>query len=167
MLTAIKLIDETVRGARLTTGLTPGELSMLLDIYNGTALMPGTIDRNALDLQVRDSFDLYPGMYEEKWRTDRTVMLGKIAGLSDWQAVCLQIWAVEFWSSGCYEEDDGLRRYVAGGLTPLSLLERVGDLLRRAVELQDKVKGAFRSKLVAEARTATAAAAEFVRRLSE
>jgi hypothetical protein len=151
MLTSTNIINETVRSLRAASILTAGELKLLLDIYNSTMLTPMALDRDSLDLQVRDSFTLYPGMYEDKWGVDKS-MLDKISKLSNFQAACLQIWAVEFWGAGCYTEDDSINLYVQGKLTAISRLERAGELLKTAVEIQEKSKSAFKSAAIAEAR---------------
>ena len=51
-----------------------GELSMLLDIFNATALTPGIFGPH-ITAQVEDSFNEYPDMYEKKWSIDKKAML--------------------------------------------------------------------------------------------
>jgi hypothetical protein len=167
MINAIRLIDDTVRGIRTSAGFTPGELSMLLDIFNSTGLDPISIQHGAgLDLQVRDSFDLYPGMYEEKWKAEKEPFLTKIAALSDWQAACLTIWACDFWTSGTYEEPDAVNRYVTG---KAGAAHRLSEALAHALEAlkcQEKFKGVgVKSKLIATAQSETAKAAGILKSL--
>lgn len=163
MINALKLVNETIMGIKASSGFTPGELKMFLDIYNGTHLNPVSIQHGAgLELSVSDSFDLYPGMYEAKWGTDKTAMLTKIRELTDWQAACLVIWACDFWQSGAYEQEDAINRYIQGKLSVSSLYEEALNAIKRAIELQEKTKGAFKSPAIGEARAQCEKAAKIL-----
>jgi len=169
MINAIRLIDDTVRGISTSAGFPSGELSMLLDIFNSTGLDPISIQHGAgLDLQVRDSFDLYPGMYEEKWKTEKDPFLAKITALSDWQAACIAIWACDFWASGVYEEPDAVNRYITG---KAGAAHRLSEALAHALEAlkcQEKFKGVgVKSKLIATAQGETSRAVEILRGLTD
>jgi hypothetical protein len=87
---------------------TVGEISMLIDIYNGHALSPAGLD--SLHIQVQDSFDLYPGVYEDKWQAQREDMLRKVDALTIQQRACLEIWAVAFWH-GDYEHKNSIKNH--------------------------------------------------------
>lgn len=166
MITALTTIHEIAHHTRTTPGFTAGELSMLLDIFNSTMLTPHVLDRDTLDLQVTDSFDLYPGTYEDKWATDKTAMLGKIAQLTDLQAAAFQIWAVDFWRSGCYEGADAINNYITGKTSAGHKLIDAYRHTQEAITRQDQFKGTgVKSKLIAEARTETAKAAEILEKL--
>jgi len=139
---------------------------MLLDIMNGTYLDSFSIRAGAgLDASVFDSFALYPGTYEEKWGVDKTAMLEKVRKLDDWQVACLAIWAVDFWASDIYEQPDSITRYVTGKAGVPQLGASALEHLARAVELQEKTRGAFKSALIAEARTETEKALAILKEL--
>jgi hypothetical protein len=141
---------------------------MLLDIYNGTALDSVSIQNGAgLALSVSDSFDLYPGTYEEKWNTNKDTMIDKISGLTDWQCSCLTIWAVDFWRSGAYQEEDAVNRYVTGKLSAATRMQDALKMLSRSVELMEKTKGAFKSPAIAEARSQAEKAGDILKEMLE
>jgi len=166
MLNAIRLVQETVESLRSQKKFTGGELSMLLDIYNSTMLAPGALDRSALDLQVRDSFDLYPGVYEEKWKTEKKELLDKIAALTDWQAACLQIWAVDFWQSGCCEGPSAIADYITGKTSAGHRLIEAYRTAQDARELCERFKGTgVKSKLIAQAQEKCRQAAAILEQL--
>lgn len=84
---------------------TAGELSMILDVLNGNIMLAsgahGLAGQHVL-LSVADSFDLYPGMYEDKWDLEKVDFLDKLGSLSRFQATCLELWAAGFWEK--YQE---------------------------------------------------------------
>ena len=162
MVNALSLVNETVGQIRSLVGFTPGELSLLLDIYNGTGLTPEVLDRDALYLEVEGAFRLYPDVHHRTWGVDRKALLGKIRKLTDVQAVCLQLWACDFWSSGIHELPDAINRYVLGKLTISSRLAEALHTLHRAADLQEKSKGAFKSKLITEAKAETEKALDII-----
>ena len=87
---------------------TRGELSMIIDILNGTVIMPYFAD--SIWLEISDSFDLYPGVYEDKWSADKKTFIGKIEALTHFQRCCLEIWAKAFWS-GDYNAPDAIANH--------------------------------------------------------
>ncbi len=152
MINAIRLIQETVAKLRAEKKISTQELCMLLDIYNSALLTPELLNRDTLDSQVRDSFDLYPGVYEEKWGVKKEEVLAKIAQLTNWQAYCLQIWACDFWESGCYEEPDSIKLYVQGKLNVEKKLIEAQKIIQEAEKLCEQFKGTgVKSKLIAQA----------------
>jgi hypothetical protein len=95
---------------------TRGELSMILDVLNGSmALMAyvqsGSIGQS-IGLSLLDSFEIYPGMYEEKWGVDKKEMMGKIETLTQFQRACLEVWAAFFWQ-GDYNAPDAVEKHCA------------------------------------------------------
>jgi len=86
----------------LTGVFTRGELCMMLDVNNGGSdflitFGPQYTVVKSLYLEISDSFDLYPGSYEDKWGTDKFPFLEKIAKLTLFQEICLKIWIAQFW----------------------------------------------------------------------
>lgn len=73
---------------------TRGELSLMIDVFNATALMPGLAGQH-LDANVADGIDL--DRLDEKWKIDGAALNAKIAALTIFQAACLEIWANGFW----------------------------------------------------------------------
>jgi len=167
MINSIKLIDETVQHTRQAAGFTIGELSMLLDIYNGTLLSPNIIQLGAgLELQVSDSFVLYPGMYEDKWKVEKEEMIGKIKKLTEWQAACITIWACDFWASGCYADQNSVPDYITGKTSAGHKLIEAYRHTQSALGKQDQFKGTgVKSKLIAQARNETAEAVKILEQL--
>jgi hypothetical protein len=87
-----------------------GELSMLLDVQNGTIItIPGAAGR-ALLLNVADSFDLYPGVYEEKWGVDGPALNEKLKTCTSFQLLVLEIWCGMFWG-GEYDTPDAITKH--------------------------------------------------------
>jgi len=78
-----------------------GELCMLLDVENaGTDFLVSYSSlgvMKSLLLGAQDSFDLYPGSFEDKWGTSKEQFLPKLAQLTAFQEVCLKIWVARFW----------------------------------------------------------------------
>jgi len=81
-----------------------GELCMIMDVLNGhgTLLLAfgtssGLIGQH-INLSIADSFDLYPGQYQDKWDIpDAQDFMRRLSERSRWQLVCLEIWAAGFW----------------------------------------------------------------------
>ena len=103
-----------------------GEQSMLIDIFNGTILTPGILGRH-LTAEVEDSFDLYSGVYEEKWGVSRDEMMKKIDSLSPLDAIFLELWAVGFWALNTSEYAE-LDDYLSG---KLNFAARIMDIVTR------------------------------------
>ena len=119
------------------------ELRMVLDVMNGVFLEPHTVE-TAVVADIADSFQLYPGVYEEKWGVEQEVMMEKITSLSPWEAACLACWAAEFWRL----TDRDLDGYILGGEKENPLRQE----LESVIGLLEKTRPAFKSALVAEAR---------------
>lgn len=133
---------------------TRGELCMLIDILNGTYLDPHTLP-SAIKASAEDSFSLYPGQYEEKWDIEKQGILEKLRRLNAFQAACLAIWANDFW----YGSEKGagtldLDRYIKESPGIIQRLAAIEDHLKKAIELMEQSKGAFKSQIVADARAA-------------
>jgi hypothetical protein len=71
-----------------------GELSLIVDVFNATALMPQIAGQH-LDAQVADGIDL--DHLDQKWEIDGTALNAKISALPIFTAACLEIWANGFW----------------------------------------------------------------------
>jgi len=87
------------------------ELSLIIDIYNGTMLSPYHYGSNSLAVGISDSIAL-DGM-AEKWEIDPASLLGKVKGLTPAQAICLEIWANGFWYGQKPEGGRDFEKYVA------------------------------------------------------
>lgn len=80
---------------------TRNELWMILDTMNGTQLayeysLSG-VAGGLLEIEVYDTFRLYPGVFEEKWDVDKDELLGKINSLSRFERCTVELWAIGFW----------------------------------------------------------------------
>ena len=129
---------------------TRGEQSMLIDIFNGTALTAGILGQH-LTAQVEDSFNLYPGMYEEKWGINQKEMIDKIISLDPLSAIFLELWAVSFWAINTSEPGQ-LEDYLSG---KLNLSVRIEDIIQQLQDVSDRLeqtRSAFKSATIAEAR---------------
>ena len=84
---------------------TRGELSLILDISNGLSLTAGIAGQH-LGLQVADGIAL--DALDTKWGVDAHTLLGKIAGLTVFEAACLEIWGRAYWM----QETHDLEAYV-------------------------------------------------------
>ncbi|MDD2657214.1 MAG: hypothetical protein PHD04_00950 [Candidatus Pacebacteria bacterium] len=78
----------------LKGSFTRGELMLMIDVFNSTALTP-IMAGQQLDIQVADGIAL--DHLDEKWKIDGAALNAKIAGLSIFQSACLEIWANGFW----------------------------------------------------------------------
>lgn len=140
---------------------TRGEQSMLIDIFNGTALTPGILGQHLI-ASVEDSFNLYPGQYEEKWSVNQKEMIDKITSLDPVNAIFLELWAVGFWAVNTSEAGQ-MEEYLSG---KLNLAVRIEDIIQQLQAVCDRLaqtKGAFKSAPVAEARASTEKAADSLR----
>jgi hypothetical protein len=75
------------------------ELSLILDIHNGTLLTPGIAGQH-IGIAVRDSIELDGS--DKKWDIDGLSMIGKVEQLPIFSRACLELWAVGYWESGSY-----------------------------------------------------------------
>jgi hypothetical protein len=86
--------------AEMRGKFTYGELGMILDVLNGYGTLlvnqGDSIVGQGILLSMHDSFDLYPGMYEDKWDATKDV-LDKLKELTRFQKACMEIWAAGFW----------------------------------------------------------------------
>ena len=165
-----RLYQETIN--LLKQKFTRGELCMIIDIMNGTYLDPHTLPR-VMSANTEDSFDLYPGMYEEKWKVEKGVMLEKLKPLNDFQSSCLSIWANDFWygsnlspSGGGKGEDVlDLDKYIKESPVITQQLQSAIVYIRDAIERMEASKGAFKSAQIAEARESAQKAKEILEKL--
>jgi hypothetical protein len=101
---AIEILPPLYRSAlaEMRGRFSAGELSMILDVQNGSAAImvygQGGLAGQHLPLSLADSFHLYPGAYEEKWQiADPQGFLARVAALTRFQVAALEIWAAAFW----------------------------------------------------------------------
>lgn len=88
-----------------------GELCMILDILNGHGAMllayqtsPSMVGYH-LAFEIEDSFHVYPGSYEEKWKIDDPKgFIERIRTLTMFQKICLELWASAFWEKRHLDE---------------------------------------------------------------
>lgn len=78
---------------------TRGELMLIVDVFNATALTSGMAGQQ-LDIQVADGIAL--DSLATKWEIEGAALNAKIAALPIFTAACLEIWASGFW----YCQDD-------------------------------------------------------------
>ena len=71
-----------------------GELMLMVDVMNATALTPGMAGHTLL-ANVPDGIAL--DHLDEKWEIDDPALNEKMAGLHPFEAACLEIWANGFW----------------------------------------------------------------------
>lgn len=72
------------------------ELMCIIDVFNATALTAGMAGQH-LAVSVEDGINL-DGL-DKKWSLDKKTFLSNLAGLTIFQAACLEIWANGFWYS--------------------------------------------------------------------
>jgi len=96
-----------------------GELSLMIDVFNGTMLTPQLAGQQLI-IQCVDGMDL-DGL-DEKWNIDREAFTEKLNALTLTEATALEIWANGFWYGGPSE--------TAGELPDFD--EYVSTLLRQA-----------------------------------
>lgn len=92
---------------------TRGELCLMIDCFNGLLLTPQLIGQH-IELQVIDSINL--DHTDEKWGIAKAEIINKIAGLSFFEKVCLEIWVKAFWNGNregqeAYQKND-IEEYV-------------------------------------------------------
>ena len=86
-----------------------GELSLLIDVFNGTLLTPGMAGQHLL---VSASDGIALDSLHEKWNVEADGFLGRLHELTTFQATSLEIWARGFWISGQHRKKGGLAGYV-------------------------------------------------------
>lgn len=73
---------------------TRGELMLIVDVFNSTALTPGLAGQQ-LGIHVADGIAI--DRLADKWEIEGSALNAKIAGLTICEAACLEIWANGFW----------------------------------------------------------------------
>ncbi len=86
------LIQHTI-AYELRGKLTGGELYMILDVLN---VHDPKIPGKHIVQCVRDSFEIYPGVYELKWDVEKSHMLSTLEALTIFQLAALEYWAAMF-----------------------------------------------------------------------
>lgn len=81
-----------------------GELSLMIDVFNATALMPGILGQH-LGIQCADGVAL--DELDEKWEIEKDPFLERIQALTLFEAACLELWATGFWATLHEGVDDG------------------------------------------------------------
>ena len=94
---------------RLTNKLTRGELSLIIDIFNATALTSSLAGQHII-ASVEDGCDL-DGL-DEKWDIRKIKLTEKLKSLPIFSLACLEIWANGFWYGGPGSEGRDLNTYV-------------------------------------------------------
>lgn len=95
--------------ADLRVRFSAAELSLIIDVFNATALTPGMAGQQ-LAVSVADGIAL-DGL-DRKWEIDGAALNTKIAGLTPWQAASLEVWANGFWYAGASHVEAGLEKYI-------------------------------------------------------
>lgn len=91
--------------------LSRGELLLIVDVFNATALTPH-IAGQQLDIQVADGINL--DNLDAKWKIDGAALNAKIAALPIFAAACLEIWANGLWYGGDPDRELDIEAHVAG-----------------------------------------------------
>jgi len=98
-----------------------GELSLMIDVFNGTMLTPGRAGQQLL-------VDCVDGMalngLDEKWNVDRKAFTDKLKSLTLTESACIEIWANGYWYGGKSE--------TTGELADFN--NYIANLLRQAVK---------------------------------
>lgn len=98
-----RCISDELRGT-----FTVSELSLLLDTFNATMLIPQLAGQHLL-VSAKDAIRL--DQLDKKWDVDAGALVGKIQALSICQRAVMEIWLREFWESGTWEREDGLEEW--------------------------------------------------------
>lgn len=141
---------------------TRGEQSMLIDIFNGTALTPGILGQHLI-AQVEDSFADIPGEYEQKWEVNRQEMVDKIVSLDPVSAAFLELWAVGFWALQGGDVPPLLEDYIAGRIDLARTLGNVLARLDASSERLEGTKSSFKSPVIADVRSVIDVAADILK----
>ena len=86
---------------------TAGELSLLVDTFNATMLVPQIVGQH-LEISAHDSMLL--DHTDGKWGADADDLLAKIRALTLFERACLEIWVKALWEQA---EHDNLEEWVA------------------------------------------------------
>ena len=86
------LYRRTLHGLR--GRFTRGELMLMVDVFNATALVPGMAGQH-LGANVADGISL--DRLDQKWEIDGEDLNAKISALTIFEAAVLEIWANGFW----------------------------------------------------------------------
>lgn len=151
--TLSRIYDETVE--ELKRIYTPEELWMMLDVMNGTWLAGGLMGQH-ISASVADSFQLYPGTYEEEWKVDRQQLESRLAKCNPWQLAVLELYCARFWEfvSGSGGPAFDSKAYTKPGAH--SLQEQHNDAMKHldeAIKKMEESRSAVKSKTIAIART--------------
>ncbi|BBO86742.1 hypothetical protein DSCO28_73080 (plasmid) [Desulfosarcina ovata subsp. sediminis] len=89
------------------------ELGMILDVENNDLkeFLKGSPSPEIKN-SVFQAFNLYPGVYEKRWKVDGKTLNKKLSSLSLFQEFCLKLWVC--W----YDESVGFDSYVVSMLLP-------------------------------------------------
>jgi len=87
-----------------------GELMLMLDCMNGTALTAGFAGQH-LQLNVYDAMKL-DGL-DKKWGVNRARLNNELESLTIFERACIEIWANGFWYGGPGSEGRDIEEYVA------------------------------------------------------
>jgi len=91
--------------AELKGSFTRSQLSLIIDVFNATALTPSMAGQH-IAISVSDGIAL-DGL-DKKWDVNADEINNQIAALTHFQAACLEIWANGFWyGSGSPEDETG------------------------------------------------------------
>lgn len=82
---------------------TAGELSLVIDVFNATALTP-ELAGQTLEIQVADGIAL-DGL-DSKWEVQKDKVLGKIRDLTAFHKTVLEIWGNGFWYRAAARDRD-------------------------------------------------------------
>ncbi len=150
MKTLLRLYHEAVNGAK--RNFTTGELKMMMDVMPSDYLDPFTIGGSLL-AKMENSFALNPGQFEAEWGIeDSKKTIEKLKGLSPFHAACLAIWTNSFRRGNTTDEtSNDLNEYLRGP-NIAGALQNALHYLTISIDLQEKTRGAFKSKTIAEAR---------------
>ena len=79
-----------------------GELSLILDVSNGTSLTAGIAGQHIM-IDVKDGITL-DGL-DKKWGIDGVLLCKKLQSLTSFQRACLEIWGNAYWYAGDRDRD--------------------------------------------------------------
>lgn len=91
--TIIDLIEQTKEGIKNV--FTENEAFLMCDANNSVMATPSLDFKSQLSLSLEDSIDI--DKLDVKWDVDKTVLLGKISGLSTAQACTVLRMCKEYW----------------------------------------------------------------------
>jgi hypothetical protein len=118
-----------------------GELLLMLDAMNGLILTP-EIAGQRVALEIADAIALQ-GL-DKKWHVESKSLGKKIAGLSLFERVCVEVWASSCWLTPDAAEDEWLAPLlpVPLGVAELALLERAEGAMERWIAARDAAEDA-------------------------